>query len=246
MKDLILGMRYVLRGFKLINTPGLRRFFIVPLLINIMIFAVLIWLGIGQFGALMEWLLPAGDSWWEAMARVALWLLFAVAALVILFFAFSLVANLIGSPFNGLLAEKVEEQLRGKLESEPGSLRKAVSEIPQSLLNELRKFVYYLIFGMIILILTFIPLINVVSPVLWVAFGSWMLALEYLSYPMENHNMKFKRVRQRLSEKRMISFGFGLAAMLGTMIPLVNFIIMPAAVAGAAALWVDHWSVSRA
>ena len=60
MKDLILGMRYVLRGFKLINTPGLRRFFIVPLLINIMIFAVLIWLGIGQFGALMEWLLPAG------------------------------------------------------------------------------------------------------------------------------------------------------------------------------------------
>ena len=93
---------------------------------------------------------------------------------------------------------------------------------------------------------TFIPLINVVSPVLWVAFGSWMLALEYLSYPMENHNMKFKRVRQRLSEKRMISFGFGLAAMLGTMIPLVNFIIMPAAVAGAAALWVDHWSVSRA
>jgi CysZ protein len=34
--------------------------------------------------------------------------------------------------------------------------------------------------------------------------------------------------------------GFGGATLVGTMIPIVNFIVMPAAVAGATALWVGE------
>ncbi|HAK61282.1 MAG TPA: sulfate transporter CysZ [Nitrospiraceae bacterium] len=244
-QDIIAGSRYVMRGIRLILSPGLKQFFAIPLLINIVIFSVLIWLGIGQFGKLMEWLLPGGSEWWARLSLVVLWLLFAIAALVILFFGFTVVANLLGAPFNGLLAEKVEAHLRGKTQQEPGSLRTAFPNISQSLMNEVRKIAYYLLFGGLVLLLSFIPGINVVSPVLWVVFGAWMLSLEYMGYPMENHNMNFKRVRERLAEKRMISLGFGLGVLLATMIPLVNFIIMPAAVAGATALWVDHWSVGQ-
>lgn len=245
LKEIMAGSRYVMRGIRLILSPGLRQFFVIPLLINVAIFSVMIWLGIGRFGALMEWLLPGGSEWWEALSRVVLWLLFAIAALVILFFSFTVVANLLGAPFNGLLAEKVEAHLRGKTGQEPGSLRTAFPDIPQSLMNEVRKIAYYLLFGGLVLIASLIPGINVVSPVLWVVFGAWMLSLEYMGYPMENHNMSFKRVRERLAEKRMISLGFGLGVLIATMIPLVNFIIMPAAVAGATALWVDHWSVGE-
>ncbi len=241
-QDIIAGSGYVMRGMRLILTPGLRQFFVIPLLINVAIFSLLIWLGIGQFGALMEWLLPGGSAWWEALSRVVLWLLFAIAALVILFFGFTVAANLLGAPFNGLLAEKVEAHLRGKTRQEAGSLRTVLPDISRSLMSEVRKIAYFLLFGGLVLLLSFIPGINVVSPVLWVVFGSWMLSLEYMGYPMENNHMNFKRIRARLAEKRMISLGFGLGVLLATMIPLVNFISMPAAVAGATALWVDHWN----
>jgi len=41
-----------------------------------------------------------------------------------------------------------------------------------------------------------------------------------------------------LRRRRLLSIGFGAAAASLTMIPVVNFIAMPAAVAGATAMWV--------
>jgi CysZ protein len=43
-----------------------------------------------------------------------------------------------------------------------------------------------------------------------------------------------------LAEKRLTSSGFGMVVMVGTMIPFVNFIIMPAAICGATAYWVEE------
>jgi CysZ protein len=37
----------------------------------------------------------------------------------------------------------------------------------------------------------------------------------------------------------MMSLGFGLAVMISTVLPLVNFVIMPAAVAGATVMWIE-------
>ena len=38
----------------------------------------------------------------------------------------------------------------------------------------------------------------------------------------------------------MTGLGFGMAVMTATLIPLVNFMVMPAAVAGAAAIWIER------
>ena len=55
-----------------------------------------------------------------------------------------------------------------------------------------------------------------------------------------NHNIRFKEQRARLGQKKLLSLGFGGSTLLATMIPLVNFFVMPAAVAGATALWVEQ------
>ena len=46
-----------------------------------------------------------------------------------------------------------------------------------------------------LLLLQFVPLLNVVAPVLLFLFGAWMFALEYLDYPMGNHGALFREVR---------------------------------------------------
>ena len=53
----------------------------------------------------INWLLSPLPGWLDWL-RYILWPLFAVAAVLVTFFTFSLVANLVASPFNGLLAER--------------------------------------------------------------------------------------------------------------------------------------------
>jgi CysZ protein len=77
-------------------------------------------------------------------------------------------------------------------------------------------------------------------------FSAWMLTLEYCDYPMGNHNMRFKAQRTLIGRKKLLGLGFGGATLLGTMIPLVNFFVMPAAVAGATALWVSQLKQNQA
>lgn len=242
LSEFFSGFQYLFRGFSIIRKPGLRRFVMIPLLINILVFSLAIWLGVDQFAILLEWLLPEGDAWWIELVHVTLWILFSAVIFLIIFFTFTLIANLLGAPFNGLLSEKVEKLLSGTMRDEDGGVQALIRSVPSSIMSEIRKFAYFIATGALLFLLTFLPGVNVLSPLLWALFSSWMLAIEYIAYPMENHNLFFRQVKVEVKKKKMVSFGFGLAVMLVTLIPLVNFFVMPSAVAGATALWAERLS----
>ncbi|MES9833768.1 MAG: sulfate transporter CysZ [Candidatus Thiodiazotropha sp. DIVDIV] len=230
------GASYLLRGVGLLSKPGIRPFVMIPLLINVLVFSLLIWLGIDQFDQLMNRFLPDDESW-LAWLRWLLWPLFAIAIILMVFYTFTVIANLIAAPFNGLLAEKVELYLGGELPTQTSGAKQLMKDVLPSLLSELRKLFYFLLRAIPLLILFIIPVVNVAAPFLWLLFSAWFLALEYGDYPMANHNLTFKQQHQRLKKARMTSlaFGGGLTAMM--MVPLLNFVAMPAAVAGATLFW---------
>ncbi len=239
-----IGANGLLKGFDLITTSGLRRFVILPLLINILVFSVSIWVLVQQFTPLVDkWIsyLPSWLSWLEGMV----WLVFAIAAVLLIFYTFALLANLIASPFNGLLAEAVEKHLTGQPLPSNGSLITVFKDFPAAIFDELRKLLYFLLRAVPLLILFWIPLLNLAAPFLWVLFSAWMMTVQYCDYPMGNHNMRFKEQRSVLGRRKLLSLGFGGATLLGTMIPVVNFLVMPAAVAGATALWVNNLKQER-
>jgi len=236
------GAGFLLRGLRLITRPGLRRFVVVPLFINVVVFSALGLAGAQGFDWLLSQLLPTGDAWWLEVLRGVLWVLFAAAALIILLFTFSVVANLLGSPFNGVLAARVEQLLRGG--DAPDSGRGLLGEAAASIAGEVRKFIYFLFLMIVGVVVTIVPVINVVSPLLWALIAMWMLALEYVAYPMENRGIAFHDVRETLRGNRALALGFGAAAMVAMMIPLVNLVVMPAAVAGATAMWVERLAAS--
>jgi len=234
---------YLGRGWKLIRQPGLRRFVVVPIVINVIVFAVLGWL---LFGTLTDWLSGwtfferFGDIWLVDVIRKILQ--FAVGAIlsVVLVYAFTLLANLVGAPFNSLLAERVEMHLTGQSPAEDPSLMFLLKSIPKTLMSEVSKLIYLALWSVPLLLLGFVPLVNIAAPFLVFAFGAWMFALEYIDYPLGNHGMLFKGIRQTMRQRRTAAFGFGAIVALFSIIPLVNLIIMPVAVAGATALYVDH------
>lgn len=232
----LMGASYLLRGFHLIHRPGLRLYAYIPFTINTLLFTTLIWLGTAQFSTLINTLLPEWLDW----LRWLLWPLFALTMMVIAFFIFSMIANLIGAPFNGLLAKAVEQQLTGQPINQSSTWAESFREALSAIGMELIKISYFALRAIPLLILFLIPGLNIIAPFLWFAFSAWMLALEYMDYPMGNHGITFPEQRQRLQRHHLLGLGFGGATLLANSIPLVNFLVMPSAVAGATALWVGQ------
>lgn len=237
MKQFSQGFQYLLSGFKLILKPGVRFYVLIPLFINSLLFASAIIYGASSLNGLIDWLITKWS--WLEWVEWLLWPLFVVVALAIVFFGFSIVANLIGAPFNGFLAEAVERKLTGQ-KIETDSNFSLFQIIIISIKSEFQKLLYFVIRALPLLLLFIIPMVNIAAPVIWFLFTAWMLTLEYGDYPMGNHDILFEEQREKFASNRQLAFGFGSGVMLLTMIPIVNFIAMPVAVAGATKMYIEH------
>lgn len=240
MDNPLAGFKYLLKGLRLIASPGLRRFVIIPVLINTLLFIAVIWFGFEQIGIAIDWLMAKLPDWLQWLSWL-FYLVFGLLCLLFVFFTFSLLANIIAAPFNDVLCTAVIKKLKGgKLPeniNEPGFIQ----QIVPSILNEIKKFAYFIGWSIPFLILLVIPGINIVGSVLWFLFSAWMLNIEYMDYPMSQNNLDFTRQKALFKQRKIISYSFGGVVSIATMIPVANFLVMPAAVAGATALWIEQY-----
>lgn len=234
------GADYLLRGARMLPQPGLRRFVVVPLIVNILLFIGAIWLLVQQFDTWIEYWLGFIPQWLDFLYWL-FWPLFALVVLVAVYYGFSIVANLIAAPFNGFLSEKVERRLRGDPLTDDG-WQELLAMIPRSLQRELHKLAYYLPRFLLLLVITFIPVVNLISPLLWFLFGAWMMSIQYCDYPMDNNKVSFRHMKELLKGKRATSVGFGALVQLGMLVPVLNLFVMPAAVIGATLYWVEEYA----
>lgn len=240
------GFLTIFSGMRLLTTKGIRRFALVPVFINVVIFSSAIYVASKQFEQLMNRMLGSISwlpDWLETGIEWLLWPLFAIMILIAIYYSFTLLANLIAAPFNALLAKKVEQHLRNDVVfEEEGAILPLVT---RTIGSEIKKYTHMFKWLIGLLILTFIPGINIIAPFAWGLYGAWMLAIEYADYTMGNHGMFFQEELQLLRKNRMASLGLGSASMLMTMIPVINLIAMPASVAAGTALWVKRLSMNR-
>lgn len=237
------GAGYFLRGLSMLPEPGIRSFVLVPLIINTLLFGGAIWLLVDQFDLWIDRMIHGWlpDWAWLDFLRYLIWPLFALLILVVVYYGFSIVANLIAAPFNGFLAEKVERRLRGTLSADEG-WGELVRMIPRSLGREVAKLTYYLPRVLLLLLLSLVPVINLAMPLIWFLFGAWMMAIQYCDYPMDNNRVSFAEMKRLMKARRFSALGFGSLVQLGMLIPLVNLLIMPAAVVGATLYWVEEYA----
>nr|WP_263407091.1 sulfate transporter CysZ [Pseudomonas asiatica] len=222
---------------KLVLSPNLRLFVLLPLAVNLLLFGGLIYFAGHQFSLWVDALMPSLPSWLSFLTYI-LWPLFVALVVLMVFFTFTLVANIIAAPFNGFLAEKVEVVVRGEDNFPAFSWGELVAMVPRTFGREMRKLGYFLPRAIGLFILSLIPVVNVVAAPLWLIFGVWMMAIQYIDYPADNNKMSWQDMLAWLRQKRWQSLGFGGITYLALMIPLVNVLMMPAAVAGATLFWV--------
>lgn len=236
--DIKNGLVYLAQGAGLLLRRELRLFVLLPLLINIIVFG----LGIGLIYSYASGWVDAAVNLlpdWLAWAAWVLWLILTLLVAMTVFWGFSIIANIIAAPFNGLLSEKTQMLLTG-YPLDGGGWSELTKMVPQTVAREFNKLLYYLPRVIILFILGWIPVINMVAPLLWLAFAAWMMAIQYVDYPMDNNKTSFKGMRHRLEERKLLHLSFGGGVNVLLLVPFVNFFVMPIAVVGATALWVEE------
>lgn len=234
------GIHYFFQGWKLIFTPGIKRFVLLPILINIVLMTGAFILLVKYLDRGIGWLLSFVPDWLQWLSYL-MWPLAIITVLLVFGYFFNMLANLIASPFNGLLSEKLEVHLTG-LDAPDEGFSAVVKDVPRVVGRELQKLKYYLPRALGLFILSFIPVIGqLLIPVVWFGFNAWMQSIQYNDFPFDNHRVNFKTMRETLRKNRLDSLQFGALVMVFTLIPFLNLFIMPVAICGATAMWVDRY-----
>ena len=225
------------RGTRCVYQSGMRRYVFLPILVNLIVYVSMFSFVLNRFGGWLDHWMNMVPTWLDWLSWL-IWRLFVISLLVVVFFTFTLVTSLIAAPFYGFLAAKVETQVTGR---EPIDDRNLTKTAIDAIGREFVKLAYILPRAAGLFVLSWIPGLNLVSPLLWALFSAWIMAITYLDYPMDNNKVTFADMRQRLSKHWWQSLSFGGLVTLITWIPLANLFLIPGAVAGAVLLWDDHY-----
>ena len=218
-----LAVGYLFKGLKLLASTQLRTFVIIPVLINIVLYSAALLLAYYYISDLIDQFIPAWLHWLNWI----LWPLFFISFFIAGFFTFTVLANLLAAPFYGKLSAKTLAFITGQ------AVASAEPPLAKVMFAEAKRAGYLLSRALPLLILSIIPGLNVLAPLLWALFGAWGMALEYMAYPLENAGVLFSEQKKMLRSIRLGALSFGGVAALGLAIPVLNIIVAPAAVIGA-------------
>jgi CysZ protein len=235
------GFGYPFRapGF-LLRHPALLRFVAIPFTINLLIFSLSVYFGLDLFNHLLQRYLPQGDVWYLLILYYLAWILAALLTTVLVFFSFTVIGNLLASPFNELLSERIENLVHETRDTEPFSLSRFIRESGHAMLIELRKQLVF-VAGMMLLLL--INLVPGVGPLIYVVlapiFTLFFLIAAYLGFVLTRKQVGFRQQARYILSRPLLMTGFGCATFCLLAIPLVQFFCIPLAVSGATLMWCD-------
>ncbi len=235
------GFGYLLAAFGIVfKHMSVLRLAVLPFVINTLIFTAGIYF---MVNGLWEWVagyLPHGEdlAWYWDVAYWVVGAVIAVAAFGVLFFGFALVGLIVSAPFNDLLSASVERIATGKVVEAPFNLWQLAR---YTMVNEGRKMAVILSVQLSLFVGNFIPVVGqAVFLVGTPLFLSAVMAFEFTGYPLDRRGYTFAQKRGYLRENFWVCFGFGLGVAATLPIPLLNFTLLPMAVAGGTLLAVAH------
>lgn len=227
------GLRAFRDGGRAARAPGLGRYTWLPALVSLAVVGAGLYLALGYLAELSLRLTGMLPDWLGFLGAVLTPLLYLLGILAGAWL-FGFLAVLVASPFLGDLSLAVERQQFGSGVPEPPSLLRGAAG---ALGRELRKLGYHLPRLLGVFVITLIPGVNALAPAVWLLFGAWTLAVQFCDYPAENRGQPFRDTVSLLRRHRGAALGYGACATLALAIPLVNFLLIPVAVAGGTILW---------
>lgn len=223
------------------RTPRLRRYVVVPILVNVVVAAVL-------YGTLLSVGLRLVDRLvgevTGPLAGLAALLQVLVVILALLAVGFLLVrfGVVLGAPWYGRLSEEVEALRRGaERPARPFSLAGAGRDLARAVGYEARKLALVAMVGLLLLAANLVPVLGQVAGTAGGALLAAVVAcLDFFDGPLERSRLSFRGKLTAVRRTAPASLGFGLASAGLLAIPFVNLLCLPLCVTAGTIFIVDR------
>ncbi len=228
-KDFATGVEGYLRGVRwLVKRPAILVLLLVPLLFGILAFAGGMWafwsLGNGWLTKLlMTWFSSWNDHWAWELAYVIVKALMWFSVLMVCLVGAVAVMGIFSSPIYELISSKIETDLLGE--------SKHVvpwSNLPRLLVGEAFK---SMIVTIVPIILMLVPGVNLVAGLV----AAFLLGWDFYDYPLARRGWSFSARWRFVRSEFWTVLGFG----IWLVIPVVQILIVPMAIAGGTILNIE-------
>lgn len=179
------GLRAFGDAFGIIRRNKMGKYFVVPVIVNIILAGLLIWGGLG----LGEWISTLWDSehggWLGWLGTAVQWVMPIVMFFVFIFIGGTIV-NLLMSPIYTVISEKTDTSLTGRTFSTDA--KQTVKDIWRAVVIALKSTIKQLVLTLLCLLLNIIPIIGqVLSLVLIFIINSYYFGFSFMDYTNERY-----------------------------------------------------------
>jgi len=172
--------------------------------------------------------LPDGDAWYWALLSWLVWGLAIILAALSGILSFTILGSAAVAPWLDVLASRTANLL-GK-HSEESALA-WWQQCFTSLANSLRPLLVLLGWGCAALAVFWIPVVGqILGTVIWTYASIRFLCFELMDTTASRKLMNYSQRKSDINERRFFWLGFGGVAMLMLLVPLLNLLVIPAAV----------------
>lgn len=225
IKNIVLGIKAYGGAFALISKLKLWKYFVIPVLISILtaifigIEAYVLSDNIGSFIS-KAWIWDWGKEGFTAISNF-------VGAIIIIFLGFILYKHIImafSAPFMSPVSEKIEAHFYGDVSH---LLRKTsfLSQLWRGISINIRNLLRELLISIPILLLKFIPIINIFSTILLLLVQAYYAGFGNMDYTLERH-LTYKESISFVKRNKGFAIGNGIVFMLFLLIPVVGIILV--------------------
>ncbi len=234
LKEIIIAIQSYFDAHRFIVKHRLWKWILIPGLIYTILFLggfYLFW--ISSNSAIEFVLLKSGArAWMDSMHDSWLRFLFIVGQvilhLILLLFYFSLfkfMFLIIGSPVFAYLSEKTESMMEGK--DFPFVFNQLLSDIFRGIRIALRNMLWQTVYLLTILILSFIPLIGWVAPLVALFVECYYFGFSMLDYSSERNKISYQQSINFIGHHKGLAIGNGLIYYMMHFLPVIGWLFAP-------------------
>jgi CysZ protein len=230
VKAFFSGVRFYYSGVRYwTSKPVLLRLSIIPWFINFACFVIGMVLAFTYLPSLMSLIMARPDLWYQYIAFYLLGFLTACALSVLVMFCVFVAAQILSFPFNDMIAEKTLE-LTQLLPVRPPGVKAKFKRSIKNILTMLKKTVVLILIAGALVFAALIPGLGIIGACVSVVFIAWDL----MDYTFDHFEDTLSQRIAFIKQNKAVIFGFSLGLGLTSMIPVINFLLVPAHVTAAA------------
>jgi CysZ protein len=247
LKEIIIAIQSYVKAHHFISTHKLWKWIIIPGILYTILFCVGIYFFWESSNMAVSWLsrVIGIERWLRHQQSAALSFLFVMGGimvrLVLVLFYFSLFKYLfliIGSPLFAYLSEQTEALINGKtFEFEVGQL---LRDMKRGIRLSLRNSLWQTVYTISILILSFIPLIGWITPVISIFVEGYYYGFSMLDYSCERHKLSPSASIAFISQHKGLAIGNGLVFYGMHFVPVLGWVLAPSYAVVAATISLYH------